>query len=209
MTAHNKDDALEAISDDELDAIIGDSDPIDSTPESRNTGSNRQVLDALDIDWGSLVSEPKPKTEFIPGSARKRFSAANVLMRIGFSQELAGPQMTQKLIDFCQTELKEEFVPFRHPMAAIHSFITDRIRERRQLFGADSSQSTVLSGRKDLQIRKMFNKTNFKVFDNSLTSTSVPTTPKTSEAITTSLVNDSSVSSTNPIETNVSDIECF
>ena len=148
-----------------MENIIGESDPIDSTSESRNASSSRQVLDALDINWKSLVSEPKPKLEFVPGSARRRFNPANVLMKIGFSQSLAGPELSRKLTDFCKEELKEEFVPFRHPIAAIHSFISDRIRERQQLFGTDMTQSTLLSGRKDLQIRKMLNKTNFKLFD--------------------------------------------
>ncbi|CAG2162245.1 unnamed protein product [Oppiella nova] len=154
---NNKDDALEAISDDELDAIIGDSDPsaVDTSVDAKTSSSSRQVLDALDIDWGSLVTEPKAKLEFIPGSARKRFSAANVLMRIGFSQAYAGQQMTQKLIDFCQSELKEEFVPFRHPMAAVHSILGERIKERLNLFGSDTTPATVLSGRKELQIRKI------------------------------------------------------
>ncbi|CAG2103368.1 unnamed protein product [Medioppia subpectinata] len=213
--AHNKDDALEAISDDELDAIIGDSDPSDTTVDAKTSNSSRQVLDSLDIDWGSLVTEPKAKLEFIPGSARKRFSAANVLMRIGFSQAFAGQQMTQKLIDFCQNELKEEFVPFRHPIAAVHSIMSDRIRERLQLFGADTTPATVLSGRKDLQIRKMLNKSNFKLTDNcvttGVTAATPPSTTTTIATITTTTppVNELSVSSTNPIGSHVSDIECF
>lgn len=209
----DKDDALEAISDDELENIIGESDPIDSTSESRNANSSRQMLDALDIDWKSLVSEPKAKSEFVKGSARKRFNPANVLMKIGFSQTLAGPELSRKLIDFCKEELKEEFVPFKHPIAAIHSFISDRIRERQQLFGSDTSQSTVLSGRKELQIRKILNKTNFKLFDNCLmrdgSSSSTTDTSGAHKGETTTSVNESLVSSTNPIETHVTDIECF
>jgi hypothetical protein len=152
------------------------------------------MLDALEIDWKSLIREPKTKPEFIQGSARKRFSPANVLMRIGFSQAFAGPSMTQKIIEFCQNELKDEFVPFRHPIAAVHALINERIRERRNLFQVDSSHSTALSGRKDLQIRKLLNKSGFKIFDNnSLNSNSMCT-------IDTINCNDSAVSPM--IETN-------
>ncbi|XP_054164192.1 serine/arginine repetitive matrix protein 5-like [Oppia nitens] len=215
-------DALEAISDDELDAIIGDSDPNDAKVDDKNLSANRQVLNALDIDWGSLVEEPKVKSEFVPGSARKRFSAANVLMRIGFSQAYAGQQMTEKLTKFCQNELKDEFVPFWHPIAAVHSVISERIRERIQLFGSDSTPKNVLSGRKDLQIRKMLNKSNFRLSDNYLkniitngnvTTIPVSSTPQqpttSSSSSSTGAVNELSVSSTNPIETHVSDIECY
>ncbi len=199
---HSKDDALEAISDDELDAIIGETEPIDSTLDTKKSNSSKQMLDSLDIDWGSLVSEPKTKLEFIPGSARKRFTPANVLMRIGFSQAFAGPLMTQKIINFCQNELKDDFVPFRHPMAAVHSLINDRIKERRFLFQVDS-HSTALSGRKDLQIRKMLNKSSLKIFDNNITTTT------TTSTTTPTSVNDLSISSTNVRDINASDIQCY
>ncbi len=83
-------------------------------------------------------------------------------------------------------------------MAAVHSLISERIKERRYLFGVDTTHSTSLSGRKDLQIRKMLNKSSFKIFDNSFTITST----------TTPTVNDFAVSSTNVREGDA-DIQCY
>jgi len=202
--SEGKDDALEAISDDELDAIIGESEPIETSIDCKKSSSSKQMLDSLEIDWASLVSEPKTKLEFVPGSARNRFTPANVFMRIGFSQAFAGPLITQQIIDFCQNQLKEDFVPFRHPMAAVHSLINERIKERRYLFQVDTTHSTALSGRKDLQIRKMLNKSSLKIFDNSLT-----TTASTALTTTPTSVNDISDSITNVRESNAADIPCF
>lgn len=65
-----------------------------------------EIVDALDVDWSALMSETK--TDFKPGCARKRFTAAHVLSRIGFSQVFAGPELSDKIIKKCQEHLDKE-----------------------------------------------------------------------------------------------------
>lgn len=65
-----------------------------------------EIVDALDVNWSAIMSETK--TEFVPGFARQRFRAAHVLSRIGFSQALAGSELSEKIIALCQKQLDEE-----------------------------------------------------------------------------------------------------
>lgn len=65
-----------------------------------------EIVDALDVDWSALMSETK--TEFKPGCARKRFTPAHVISRIGFSQVFAGPELSEKIIKKCQEQLEKE-----------------------------------------------------------------------------------------------------
>lgn len=65
-----------------------------------------EIVDALDVDWSALMNETK--TEFKPGCARKRFTAAHVLSRIGFSQVFAGSKLSEKIVSYCQKQLDEE-----------------------------------------------------------------------------------------------------
>jgi len=154
----NQDDALEAISDDELDAMIGEKQQIDSCNESQHLIAGQMMIDALEIDWASLISQPRPKQSFVAGSAIKRFNPANVLSQIGISQDLAGPKITQKIIEFCKNEQKEDYKPFHHKVAALHCLINDRISERLNVFQNKLLLPNGLNARKDLQIRKILAK---------------------------------------------------
>lgn len=154
-------DSLEAISDDELDAIIGDSDPVDANGEAKNSTNSKQMLDALDIDWASLINTNKRETQSdvdVPGSVRNRFTPAKILSKMGFSHAFAGPQLTEKIVELCRSELNSESVPSKHSVPSFHTFINARLKERRRLFQSDNILSTALSSRKDLQLRKMLNK---------------------------------------------------
>ena len=155
------DDALEAISDDELDAIIGESSPVDVGSDCQLSSSRQQIFDALEIDWASLVSETRSKSEFVPGFIRKQFSPVYVLNRIGFSHAFAGPSMTNKIIDFCQNQLNDSFVPFKHQIASVHALINERIKDRRFILQGDVSHSATLCGRQNSK-KSNLNRTNFK-----------------------------------------------
>ena len=101
---------LDSISDNELTEIIGECDHhtgMVGSSTSRREGESNVYRD-IEIDWSSLISssaQPKLDT-VISQSARKRYTGANVLNRIGFSPHFAGESLTKKIVDFChkQTE---------------------------------------------------------------------------------------------------------
>ncbi|GIX98788.1 zinc finger CCCH domain-containing protein 13, partial [Caerostris extrusa] len=168
VTAESVD--YDPISDDELDALIEEPDDTLLKPAVEEKS---KIVNALDVDWSTLMSETK--TEFVPGFARKRFKAAHVLSRIGFSQALAGPELSAKIINICQKQLDEEndtngdaneaapqeekkkekkFV-MEHPVAAFHVAISQNKLERANLFNKVGPYRRALCARRDLQIRKV------------------------------------------------------
>lgn len=60
------------------------------------------AVDALKIDWASLVkdSRPKPST----GSALERFKPGNLFARIGLSRQFAGPDLFNEVLEVCQRQ---------------------------------------------------------------------------------------------------------
>lgn len=155
-----QDDALESISDDECDAIIGkgeiqESNLNEETSKPKASPLDQEAIEDLDIDWSNLIKQPKPSApESGSDSARRRMLPGNILSRIGFSHQYAGPQITEKLISYCKQEMKENFIPFRHKVASLHCFIGEQISMREKLFQSNLF-SSALSARKDLDIRKI------------------------------------------------------
>ncbi|XP_054724542.1 zinc finger CCCH domain-containing protein 13-like isoform X2 [Uloborus diversus] len=166
ITAESVD--YDPISDDELDALIEE--PDDSLIKQLNETEKSKIVDALDVNWSALMSETK--TEFVPGFARRRFKAAHVLSRIGFSQVFAGPELSEKIVNLCQKQLSEEdnqnegeangnkdkkpekkFV-LEHQLAAFHVAISQTKRERTNAFNNVGPYRRALCARRDLQIRK-------------------------------------------------------
>lgn len=93
---------LDSISDNELTEIIGESDPL--AGDSSDQGERKQnVYKEIEIDWSSLIAST-PKVDVKSMSARKRYTAANILSRIGFSSQFAGELLTKKIQDFCRKE---------------------------------------------------------------------------------------------------------
>lgn len=101
---------FDPISDDELEALIDESEDKEAAPETTATS----ISDTLDIDWSSLVKETRPKEEEQAASSEKRVSArarytgARVLARIGISKNLAGEELTQQVVEFCRKQLAAE-----------------------------------------------------------------------------------------------------
>lgn len=95
---------FDPISDDELEALIDDSEDKEPAPEPSAT-----ISDVLDIDWSSLVKETRPKEEQDSSekkvSARDRYTGARVLARIGISKDLAGEELTKQAVEFCRSQL--------------------------------------------------------------------------------------------------------
>lgn len=167
ITAESVD--YDPISDDELDALIEEPEEPITKPQTESEKS--KIVDALDVDWSALMSEAK--TEFKPGYARRRFTAAHVLSRIGFSQVLAGPKLSEKIIKECQRQLNEEndqnegensalsegndekkFV-MEHQIAAFHVAISQTKKERINVFNKVGPYRRALCARRDLQIRNL------------------------------------------------------
>lgn len=100
-------DEFDPISDDELEALIDESQEKEPAPEPEPA-----ISDVLDIDWSILVKEtsrPKEGTASEKrGSARERYSGARVLARIGISRDLAGEELAQQVVEFCQKELASD-----------------------------------------------------------------------------------------------------
>lgn len=170
------DDALEPVSDDDLDAMIGESAPFDEPGDSQQSLSRKQMLDSLEIDWASLLNDSQPRksaSETSAGSARGRFSAATVLMQVGFSRKYAGEALAAELIDFCQKEqeagrgLEIGSTGKDSPAEARLSFMgmpgfsflrERRLAERRNLL----ADTTALTSRKDLLIRNTYRSLGFE-----------------------------------------------
>ncbi|GFX41822.1 zinc finger CCCH domain-containing protein 13 [Trichonephila clavipes] len=169
VTAESVD--YDPISDDELDALIEEPDDTLIKPAVEEKS---KIVNALEVDWSTLMSETK--TEFVPGFARQRFKAAHVLSRIGFSQVFAGAELTEKIIETCQKQLDDEVVSneeaaeenvskeenkkpkkfvMEHPLAAFHVAISQNKQERNILFNKVGPFRRALCARRDLQIRKV------------------------------------------------------
>lgn len=100
-------DEFDPISDDELEALIDESQEKEPAPEPEPA-----ISDVLDIDWSILVKESsRTKDGTVSekrGSARERYSGARVLARIGISRDLAGEELAQQVVEFCQKELAKD-----------------------------------------------------------------------------------------------------
>jgi hypothetical protein len=148
-------EVFDPVSDDDLDEMMGDSYPL--LEDSQHSVSRKQMLDNLEIDWASLVTQPKILTEQVSHSARERCSAANMLANAGISKRYAGSKLTLEVENFVKKELGSKFEGFKHPVANIHCYLTEKTHERRKLFeDVDGLFSSALSARKDQRIRKLF-----------------------------------------------------
>lgn len=155
---------LEAISEDDLDPLSDDffdksqtmddllnkNDSLSQFPENGNAStsnntdvcSDLKVLDILEIDWKSLISESRENLEESGSSSeakdshaefRHRNSTIFLLNRIGFSHELAGPQMSSFIDSQLANKLKDQYVPMAHKLPALHSYFCAK-RELREGF---------------------------------------------------------------------------
>ena len=80
-----------------------------SDDELCDEGTKTGIVDALEVDWSSLIGTRK-KTVDSKSSARSRFSASNIFMRIGVSAKYAGPELMKEIKTKCQEEMKGELI---------------------------------------------------------------------------------------------------
>lgn len=63
-------------------------------------------LDVIDVDWSSLM--PKQATEpRESGAALLKFTPGAVLLRVGISKRLAGPDLFSKVKETCQQAIEK------------------------------------------------------------------------------------------------------
>ncbi|XP_076352583.1 uncharacterized protein LOC143247919 [Tachypleus tridentatus] len=161
------------ISDDELEALIEEPEDEEAKDKEHIGG----IVNALDVDWSSLMNEQRPKLEFIPGSARKRFTVAHVLSRIGFSEAFAGVELTKRIIGFCEKQLQDEVAEENHstckkklfsleaPVASFHVLAAQRKHERETVVHDVGPYRRALCARRDLQIRRLLCRFTTKMAD--------------------------------------------
>ncbi|XP_067144491.1 zinc finger CCCH domain-containing protein 13-like isoform X2 [Centruroides vittatus] len=166
------------ISDEELDAILGEQDEGDS--KLSEIGEKCGIFDTLEVDWDSLQNKTK---DFVPGNARKRFTTAKILSQIGFSQNLIGPDMTAKILDYCQKQIDKEKtdvseenredsstlkdIKMEHPIAAFHVSISANKQERSNVLYNLGPYRHALCARQDLMMRRLLCKPTNKILDSS------------------------------------------
>lgn len=157
---------FDPISDDELEALIDESEDKEAAPETAAT----TISDTLDIDWSSLVKETRPKEEVQAASgekrvsARARYSGARVLARIGISKELAGEELTRQVVEFCRSQLAAEGTEeegsgesefkLEGLTAGFHVAAVAARRQQSLVLDSCGRYCRALSARRDLKLRR-------------------------------------------------------
>lgn len=125
-------DELEAISDEEFDAIID---------EQLENGmlSCKQVLDQLDINWASLIrdkdlgesqeeKDKKQEQKSKESSARSNFKSAQLLSQLGISNKFTGSDLKKLIKNYCRSQLNDKNFDFESSIAMLHSLASKKKR---------------------------------------------------------------------------------
>jgi len=128
-----------------------------SDDELSENGTKTGIVDALEVDWSSLISTRKKQTEK-SSSALSRFSASNIFSRIGVSAKFAGPDLMKEINEKCKAEMKsadckQEFV-LHDDVAMLHVATMKKIRDKAKLVTDIGSYRQALSASRDLSIRR-------------------------------------------------------
>lgn len=171
-------EGYEPISDDELDEILaGDA---EKREDQQDEEKMPDPLDVIDVDWSGLM--PKhPKEPREPGAALLKFTPGAVMLRVGISKKLAGPELFTKVKETCQRLLekpKDTDSLFEHELGALNMAALLRKEERANLLSNLGPCCKALCFRRDSAIRKQLVKnekgtvkqayTNAPVVDNEL-----------------------------------------
>lgn len=175
------DDVYDPISDDELDAMLGDEDEKGTVDRSVAAGLTSAPMPVEDVDWSALVSSQgaSEKTGEEPGSHLKRFTPGHVFSRIGISSSLAGPRLTKLVLQTCAEATKDnpsgvETVDtsdtegtsepqVANTIGALMAGAAAKRREREDLFTNVGPCRRALCARKDLAMRKRLRRLTGKV----------------------------------------------
>ncbi|XP_077987674.1 uncharacterized protein LOC144442255 isoform X2 [Glandiceps talaboti] len=159
-------DAYEAISEDELEAMIEeDSQMEEEKQEEQPEETPVERLDVLDVDFASLMKDTQvQQREEQPITALKKFSPGNVLATIGVSKVLAGSNLMAQITDVCQKALEEDWHGpklklFDSDLGAFNAASLKRQKQRARLFTDIGPCRRALCARRDMAIRKQLRKT--------------------------------------------------
>lgn len=64
------------------------------------------AVDALEIDWASMVKDERPR--LVTGAALKRFKPGALFAQMGISRQYAGEELYKEVQDVCQKHQEEE-----------------------------------------------------------------------------------------------------
>lgn len=147
-------EGYEPISDDELDEILaGDA---EKREDQQDEEKMPDPLDVIDVDWSGLM--PKhPKEPREPGAALLKFTPGAVMLRVGISKKLAGPELFTKVKETCQRLLekpKDADSLFEHELGALNMAALLRKEERANLLSNLGPCCKALCFRRDSAIRK-------------------------------------------------------
>uniref|UniRef100_A0A674J8T1 Zinc finger CCCH-type containing 13 n=2 Tax=Terrapene triunguis TaxID=2587831 RepID=A0A674J8T1_9SAUR len=144
----------EPISDDELDEILaGDAEKREDQQEDEKMPD---PVDVIDVDWSSLMPK-QPKEPREPGAALLKFTPCAVMLRVGISKRLAGPELFTKIKETCQRVLekpKDAENLFEHELGALNMAALLRKEERAGLLSNLGPCCKALCFRRDSAIRK-------------------------------------------------------
>ncbi|KYO24002.1 zinc finger CCCH domain-containing protein 13 isoform B [Alligator mississippiensis] len=144
----------EPISDDELDEILaGDAEKREDQQEDEKMPD---PVDVIDVDWSSLMPK-QPKEPREPGAALLKFTPGAVMLRVGISKRLAGPELFTKIKETCQRVLekpKDTENLFEHELGALNMAALVRKEERAGLLSNLGPCCKALCFRRDSAIRR-------------------------------------------------------
>jgi len=118
--------------------------------------ANAQLADALGADWSMLVGDKSEQEAEKIGEARKRWTGAEIIRRIGLSERYLGKEKYNEVLEKINKDLPEgEKVELLHPVAGLHMARMAKREENKRLI--TGQQARALSARADLTIRRRLN----------------------------------------------------
>ena len=143
------------------EGVLADIDTEDATTASANESeetikSNAKLADALGADWSQLI--PKEKPQLVEtGDARKRWSVAEIVRRVGLSKKFLGEEAYHKTLEKINANLPaSEKVVLLDPVAGLHCAKRARLAEQETLL-TDLGGCRALSARADINMRRKLN----------------------------------------------------
>jgi len=119
--------------------------------------ANAQLADALGADWSQLVAEKKEQQNMV-GEARKRWSGAEIIRRIGLSQTHLGKKKYDEILSKVNKDLPEdEKVVLLDTEPGMHMTKVAKLEEKKNLICGLAPHKRALSARADLRIRRRLN----------------------------------------------------
>lgn len=147
------------------DGDLGEFDRDEATVSSANESeetlkTNARLADALGADWSQLLQKESPRVAE-RGDARKRWSLAEIIRRVGLSQKMiGGEEEYQKFLAKINSGLAEEdAVVLLDPRPWQHIIKTSKLAAEKRLL-TQLGGCRALSARTDINIRRFLNNIN-------------------------------------------------